>query len=59
MEHSSTIVVSDSNSDIHTLFSPLINLHADRDYELAMVKLETYYSFARYKQLSEMERERR
>ena len=46
MEHSSTIVVSDSNSDIHTLFSPPINLHTDRDYELAMVNLETYYSFA-------------
>ena len=46
MDHSSTIVVSDSNSDIHTLFSPPINSHTDRDYELAMVNLETYYSFA-------------
>ena len=38
--------MSGSNSDIHTLFSPPINLRADRDYELAMVNLETYYSFA-------------
>ena len=46
MDHSSTIVVPDSNSDIHTLFSHPINLRADRDYELAMANLETYYSFA-------------
>ena len=40
-----TLVVSDNSANIQTTFSPL-NLQANRDYELAMVNLETYYSFA-------------
>ena len=40
------LVVSDNNANIQTTFSPPLNLHANRDYELAMVNLETYYSFA-------------
>ena len=41
-----TLVVSDNSANIQTTFSPPLNLQANRDYELAMVNLETYYSFA-------------
>ena len=41
-----TLVVSDNNVNIQTTFSPPLNLQANRDYELAMVNLEMYYSFA-------------
>ena len=40
-----TLVVSDNSANIQTTFSPPLNLQANRDYELAMVNLETYYSF--------------
>ena len=41
-----TLVVSDNNANIQTTFSHPLNLQANRDYELAMVNLETYHSFA-------------
>ena len=41
-----TLVVSDISANIQTTFSPPLNLQANRDYELAMVILEIYYSFA-------------
>ena len=41
-----TLVVSDNSANIHPPFSPPLKLQANRDYELAMVNLETYYSFA-------------
>ena len=41
-----TLVVSDNNANIQTTFSAPLNLQANRDYELAMVNLETHYSFA-------------
>ena len=41
-----TLVVSDSSANIQTTFSPPLYLQANRNYELAMVNLETYYSFA-------------
>ena len=41
-----TLVVSDNSANIQTIFSPPLNLQANRDYALAMVNLETYYSFA-------------
>ena len=41
-----TLVVSDNSGNIQTTFSPPLNLQANRDYEFAMVNLETYYSFA-------------
>ena len=41
-----TRVVSGNSANIQTTFSPPMNLQANRDYELAMVNLETYYSFA-------------
>ena len=40
-----TLFVSDNNANIQTTLSPLLNLRTNRDYELAMVNLETYYSF--------------
>ena len=41
-----TLVVSDSSTNIQTTFSPPLYLQAKRNYELAMVNLETYYSLA-------------
>ena len=41
-----TPAVSDSSANIQTKFNPPQYLQANRDYELAMVNLETYYSFA-------------
>ena len=41
-----TFVVSDNCANIQTTFNPPLNLQANRDYELAMVNLKTYYSFA-------------
>ena len=45
-KNSFTLVVLDSSANIQTTFSPPLNLQANRDYELEMVNLETYYSFA-------------
>ena len=41
-----TLVVSDTSANIQTTFSPPLHLQTNRDYELAMVNLEAYYSFA-------------
>ena len=41
-----TLVVSDSSANIQTTFNRPLYLQANRNYELAMVNLETYYSFA-------------
>ena len=41
-----TLVVLDSSANIQTIFNPPMYLQANRDYELAMVNLEKYYSFA-------------
>ena len=43
---SSTVVVSGGRANVQTFFTPPIYLKSGRDYELAMVNLETYYSFA-------------
>ena len=40
-----TFVVSDSSANIQNTFNPPIYLETNRNYELAMVNLETYYSF--------------
>ena len=45
-EDSFTLVVADNSANIQTTFSPPLNLQATCDFELAMVNLETYYSFA-------------
>ena len=41
-----TLVVSDSSVSIQTTFNSPLYLQANRNYGLAMVNLETYYSFA-------------
>ena len=41
-----TLVVSDNSANTQTTFNPPLYLQTNRDYELAMVNLETYYSFA-------------
>ena len=40
------LVVSDSSAYVQTTFSPPLYLQANLNYELAMVNLEMYYSFA-------------
>ena len=40
-----TLVVADNSANIQTTWTPLY-LQAIREYELAMVNLEKYYSFA-------------
>ena len=41
-----TLVVSDNSANIQTTFSPPLHLQANCNYELAMVNLERYFSFA-------------
>ena len=41
-----TLVLSDNSANIQTTFGPPLNSQANRDYELAVVNLESYYSFA-------------
>ena len=42
----STIVVSGDSASVQTVFTPPLYSKNGRYYELAMVNLETYYSFA-------------
>ena len=44
---SSKIVVSGSSASIQTIFTPPLYLNG-RDYEFAMVNLETYYGVGRH-----------
>ena len=46
LKDSFTLVVSDNSANILATFSPPLHLQANRDYEFAIVNLETYYSFA-------------
>ena len=39
------IIVSDNKSSFNTRFTPKIELARDKVYEIALVNLETYYSF--------------
>ena len=39
------IIVSDNKSSFKTRFNPKLELDRDKVYEIALVKLETYYSF--------------
>ena len=39
------IVVSDNKTRLETWFMPLIQLDKKKDYEIALINLETYYSF--------------
>ena len=44
-----TLLVSDSSANIQTTFNPPLYLQANSNYVLAMVNLETSYSFSNYK----------
>ena len=48
-KNSSTIVVSGAIANVQTVFTPPLYLKSGRDYELAMVNLETYYSIANFR----------
>ena len=39
------IIVSDNKSSFSTRFNPTLQLDRDKEYEIALVNLETYYSF--------------
>ena len=40
-----SIVVSDNKTRVKTWFKPPIQLHKKKEYEIALINLETYYSF--------------
>ena len=44
-KRSFSIVVSDNKTRFKTWFKPSIQLHKKKDYEIALINLETYYSF--------------
>ena len=44
-KRSLSIVVSDNKTRFKTWFKPLIQLDKKKDYEIALINLETYYSF--------------
>ena len=39
------IVVSDNKTRLKTSFQPVIQLDKKKDFEIALINLETYYSF--------------
>ena len=41
-----SVVVSDNKTRIKTWFKPPIQLHKKKDYEIALINLETYYSLS-------------
>ena len=45
-KRSFSIVVSDNKTRFKTLFKPPIQLDKKKDYEIALINLETYYSFS-------------
>ena len=47
-----TRVLPDNSANVQTTFSPPLYLQANRSYELAMVNLETYYSFANIREVN-------
>ena len=47
-----TLVVSDNSANIQTTFNPPLYLQANHSYELAMVNLEAYYSFANIRKVN-------
>ena len=44
-KRSFSIVVSDKKTRFKTCFKPPIQLDKKKDYEIALINLETYYSF--------------
>ena len=47
-----TLVVSDNSANIRTTFNPPRYLHLNYSYELAMMNLETYYTFANIREVN-------
>ena len=47
-----TLVLSENSANIQTTFNPPLYLQANRNYELAMVNLEKYYSFANIREVN-------
>ena len=45
-KRSFSIVVSDNKTRLKTWFKPPIALEKNKDYEIALINLETYYSFS-------------
>ena len=45
-KRSFSVVVSDNKTRFKTWFKPPIPLHKKKDYEIALINLETYYSFS-------------
>ena len=39
------IIVSDNKSSFNTRLNPMLQLDKEKEYEIALVNLETYYSF--------------
>ena len=39
------IIVSGNKSKFTTILNPMLQLDRDKEYEIALVNLETYYSF--------------
>ena len=44
-KRSFSVIVSDNKSRFKTCFKPPIQLDNKKDYEIALINLETYYSF--------------
>ena len=44
-KRSFSIIVSDNNTRFKTWFKPPMQLDKRKDYEIALINLETYYSF--------------
>ena len=44
-KRSFSIVISENKTRFKTWFTPLIQLDTNKDYEIALINLETYYSF--------------
>ena len=51
-KESFTLVVPDNSASIQTTFNPPLYQQANRNYELAMVNLETYYSFSNIREVN-------
>ena len=45
-KRSFSIVVSDNKTRLKTWLKPQIQLDKNKDYEIALINLETYYSFS-------------
>ena len=54
-KRSFSIVISDNKTRFKTWFKPQIQLNKKKDYEIALINLETYYSFPNIEQYRNIE----